>query len=137
MPTMEYVDVSESAAKTGFGIYGCPVGIDVRVWSECVRWTEEDNETQTYQEEKARLWEILYIGGAKLKMYPNEILSKECVAFQIHCIPRNGNSTEAVHVDLKIEPLQIGGMPGLIVRYLNVISVEIEPTKPGDLGLVG
>ncbi|HKO41783.1 MAG TPA: hypothetical protein VJU84_00710 [Pyrinomonadaceae bacterium] len=133
---MDYVDVSELVVDTGFGIYGCPVGIDMCVWNDCVQWNESDNEAQTQQEEGTRLWEILYVGGAKLQLDPDEILRKGFVTFQIHCITRDGTSTEAAHKDFKIEQSLMNGTLGLIIRYLDAESPSSEPPRLGDLGLV-
>lgn len=114
---MDFIDVSDVAKETGFGLFGCPVGLDARVWNECVGWNETDNETQDYQEEDARLWDILFVGGSKLQMNPNDILHKDFVQFQIYCLLRDGKSVESVPVNFKIEKTMLNGIHGLIVRY--------------------
>src|SRR5829696_1279627 len=134
--TMDYIDVSELAVDTGFGIYNCPVGIDVSVWNDCVHWNEKDNDAQIYQKEDARLLDILYVGGAKLQLNPDEILQKGYVTFQTHCIPRDGVSTEPTHKDFKIEQSLINGTLGLIVRYLDVGSPSLQPPTIADWGLI-
>ena len=112
-----YIDVSEVAQETGFGLFGCSVGIDKRVWSECVEWNETDNTIQDYQEEDARLWDILFVGGSKLQMNPNEILRNTFVKFQIYCLPRDGKSIESIIVNFKIEMVMLNGVHGLLIRY--------------------
>jgi hypothetical protein len=133
---MDYVDVSAFAKDLEFGKFGCPVRIDLRVWNECVQWTENDNQTQIYQEQDNRLLDILYVAGATLHLNPNEIREKGWVSFQIHCIPRDGKSIEARHMGFRIEQEIIDGTPGLIVRYNN-FATSIEKPGCGDLGLVG
>lgn len=115
--TFSYIDVTETAVGTGFGIYGCPVGIEPAVWEECVEWTDEDSKIQGYQDQDARLWDILFVGGAKLKMQPNEILLNERVDFQIHCIIRYTSDTESTPTKFSIEKALLKGTPGLIIRY--------------------
>lgn len=104
--------------------------------SDCVQWSEQDNEAQTYQEEDARLRDILWVGGAKLQLNAHEVFQKGCVTFHIHCIPRDGKSTESAHKDLKIEPFLMNGTPGLIIRYVDVANPTWEPHTIGDCGLV-
>ena len=122
--TGEFVDVSETAVNTGFGIFGCPVAVDKSVWNDCVQWTDQDNETQGYQDEDARLWDILFAGGAKLQFEPNAILQKESIGFEIYCIPRDGRSQEAVPMNFKIEKAMLLGTHGLIVRKADAIRKE-------------
>ena len=120
-----YIDVTNEATDTGFGIYGCPVGIDCAVWEECVEWTDLDSEIQGYQEQDARLWDILFVGGAKLQMSPNEILNTDRVTFQVDCILRYTSDTEPTSTEFSIEKALLKETPGLIIKRF-----ENEVNKP-------
>ena len=116
---MQTKDVTDAAKGTGFSIYGCPVHVDIDVWDKCVKWNESDNERQIYQEEDARLWDILFVGGSIMQMEPNKILKEGVVNFHTLCVLNDGSSTDAVQVNFKIHNENLDNTIGLLVA-LNI-----------------
>lgn len=114
---MQTKDVTDASEGTGFTIYGCPVHIDIDVWDRCVKWSDSDNDNQTYQEEDARLWDILFVGGSIMQMEPNRILKKGIVKFHILCVLNDGVSTNAVQVKFKIQEAKLDNTIGLLVSF--------------------
>jgi hypothetical protein len=90
------VDVGSTAQEAGFK---WPVALTSSVWADCVAWTEDDNRHQVYQDESGRLWDVLYMASHAIrtrKQSGNQLL------FQLYRVPRDGHSTEAVLVTLKL-----------------------------------
>jgi len=90
------VDVGSTAQEAGFK---WPVALSAAVWADCVAWTEDDNRHQVYQDESGRLWDVLYMASHAIrtsKQSGNQLL------FQLYRVPRDGHSTEAVLVTLKL-----------------------------------
>ena len=50
------VDAGPMAEEAGF--IG-PVALTSAVWEDCVAWTDTDNQRQVYQDQSARLWDVL------------------------------------------------------------------------------
>lgn len=80
------VDVSDVAKEVGFRI---PVALTSAAWAEYVVWAEADNNHQIYQDESARIWDVLWIGllGARKNREASKII------FQLYCIPRDSQTT--------------------------------------------
>ena len=92
----QLIDVSETAQEAGFTL---PVAMTATVWADCVTWTEDDNEGQAYQDESGRLWDVLnmaYHGIRTNKASGDQLL------YQLYRVPRDGHSTEAVLITLKL-----------------------------------
>ncbi len=88
------IEVSKELTE-GMGFI-LPLGILSEVWDECVAWTEEDTKRQVYQEEAARLNDLLYMFW---KAASEAIAST--MFFEIACIPRDGKSREVKDIKLK------------------------------------
>ena len=88
-------DVSTNAKEAGIK---WPVTLTVSVWSDYVKWSDEDNQRQTYQDESGRLSDLLWM--LRLAM---QKASGDCdrVNFSFYCIPRGGRRTKPVLVTLK------------------------------------
>ena len=114
----DYIAVTQTAEKVGlgFGALGASVALSRVVWEECVEWTDEDSERQTYQEQDARLWDVLFTGGGTLQLKVNQFLMERMHRYSVHCIPRDGTSTEAITVRLLIRPAEIRGQQWLVVE---------------------
>jgi hypothetical protein len=92
----QLIDVSETAQEAGFTL---PVAMTATVWADCVAWTDDDIEKQAYQDKSGRLWDVLYMayhGIRTNKACGNQLL------YQLYRVPRDGHSTEAVLVTLKL-----------------------------------
>ena len=115
----EYIAVTRTAEEVGlgFGIVGAPVALSRVVWEECVEWTDEDSERQTYQEQDARLWDVLFTGGGTLQFKANEFLKNRVHRYSVFCVPRDGTSTESITVRLLIRPAEICGQHWLVIEH--------------------
>ena len=102
----DHIEVTRTAEDAGFGYYevGAPVALTRRVWNTCVEWTETDNKKQCYQEQDARLWDVVAVGGATLKIRFDEFVRSQKHLYMIRCIPRDGRSTNAVETHFVMAP---------------------------------
>jgi len=90
------VDVGSKAQEAGFK---WPVALTAAVWADCVAWTEADSRKQVYQDESGRLWDVLYMASHAIRVSKR---SGDRLLFQLYRVPRDGHSTEAVLVTLKL-----------------------------------
>lgn len=116
----QFIDVSNEARDAGFT---CPVLIDRHVWDRCVKWTTADNDRQGYQEENARLWNVLHIPSMKLQFAiengHNEVdlFKPDGLLYDIFCLLR-GEGKEAAPVTLRVSPVVLdGNVDGLIISF--------------------
>jgi len=92
----QLIDVSETAQEAGFTL---PVAMTATVWADCVAWTDDDIEKHAYQDESDRLWDVLFMASHSIRTSKD---SGDQLLFQLYRIPRDGHSTEAVLVTLKL-----------------------------------
>lgn len=85
------VDVSHMSREAGFL---WPVAMTRAAWEDCVAWGEADSKRQTYQDERGRLWDVLWMGGQAARYGRDR--------FQLYRIPRGGRGTQARLVALKM-----------------------------------
>jgi hypothetical protein len=80
-----YIDVSNTAAEvgSGFNILKAPVMLSSKLWGICVEWSDEDTNEQEYQEQEARLWDILFVCGTTLEMNINSFISSMTHHFKL------------------------------------------------------
>jgi len=90
------IDVSETAQEAGFKY---PIALTAAAWADCVAWTENDNEKQTYQDESGRLWDVLYMASNGIRASKN---SGDRLLFQLYRVPCDGRSTKAERTSLKL-----------------------------------
>jgi hypothetical protein len=90
------VDVGSTSQEAGFK---WPVALTVGAWADCVAWTEDDSRQQIYQDESGRLWDVLYMASHAIRTSKR---SGDRLLFQLYRVPRDGQSTEAVLVTLKL-----------------------------------
>lgn len=109
------IDVTKTAAEAGFVL---PVGITKEAWDDCIKWSDEDTDLQTYQDESGRLWDVLWMSSLAARENRNE-----CdVNVHVYRVPRDGKSRHAQHVCLRM--LVGPGDHGEPVIY---IDVQDEP----------
>ena len=100
----KFIDVTRAAADAGFV---CRVHVSGKVWNQCCQWTAEDNERQCYQEQDARVWDVLFVPAMRLKMEvtnghtEQELLKPPGFQYQIYCVLR-GKSKDADLITLQI-----------------------------------
>ena len=90
------IDVSETAQEAGFKY---PIALTAAAWADCVAWTENDNEKQTYQDESGRLWDVLYMASHGIRASKP---SGDRLLFKLYRVPRDGQSTKAELTSLKL-----------------------------------
>ncbi len=69
------------------------------VWADCVAWSDDHSENQVYQDQSGRLWDVLYMASYEIR---NSNGSYNQMLFQLFRVPREGKSTEAEIVTLKL-----------------------------------
>ena len=77
------VDVSETAREAGFRV---PVAMTIAAWADTVEWTEADSKRQTSQDERGRLWDVVWMSYLAVRRGGME--SRK--AFQLLRVPRGG-----------------------------------------------
>ena len=90
------VDAGTMASEAGFK---WPVALTAEVWADCVAWTEDDSRQQVYQDQSGRLWDLVFMASHAIRSSKD---SGDQLLFQLYRIPRDGHSTEAVLVTLKL-----------------------------------
>ena len=90
------VDAGTMASEAGFK---WPVALTAAVWADCVAWTEDDSRQQVYQDESGRLWDVLYMASYAIRTSKR---SGDRLLFQLYRVPRDGQSSDAVLVTLKL-----------------------------------
>ena len=108
------VDAGPMAQEAGFK---WPVALTSAVWEDCVAWADDDIEKQIHQDQSGRLWDLLYMASHAIRTSKD---SGDRLLYELYRVPRDGYSTEAKPVTLK---LIIGpgdrGEPVITVLMLN------------------
>ena len=90
------VDAAPMAQEAGFR---WPVAITAAAWSDCVVWSDADNERQVHQDQSGRLFDVLYMAHHAIR---SSRRNGDRLTFQLFRVPRDGKSTEAVITTLKL-----------------------------------
>ena len=90
------VDAGPMAQEAGFK---WPVALTSAVWEDCVAWTDDDSRKKPFQDQSGRLWDVLYMASHAIRTSKD---SGDRMMFQLYRVPRDGHSTEAVLVTLKL-----------------------------------
>ena len=90
------IDATEMAREAGFK---WPVALTVAAWSDCVAWSDADNERQAYQDQSGRLWDVLFMASFAVRTANN---ANRQLQFDLQRIPRNGRSTTSQRLTLKL-----------------------------------
>ena len=90
------IDAGSMAREAGFK---WPVALTSTVWADCVAWTEDDSKQQVHQDQSGRLWDVLYIASHAIRTSNDP---GDRLLFQFYRVVRDGHSTEAVLVTLKL-----------------------------------
>ena len=108
------VDAGPMAQEAGFK---WPVALTSAVWEDCVAWTDDDIEEQIHQDQSGRLWDLLYMASHAIRTSKD---SGDRLLYELYRVPRDGYSTEAKPMTLK---LIIGpgdhGEPVITILMLN------------------
>ena len=90
------VEAGSMANEAGFK---WPVALTSAVWADCVAWTDADSRKQVHQDQSGRLWDALYMASHASRTSKD---AGDRLLFQLYRVPRDGNSTEAILVTLKL-----------------------------------
>lgn len=103
MTETDFVDVSATAAEVGagFNLLKAPVAVTRNLWELCVKWDANDTDEQGFQEEGARLWDVLFVCGNTIALQIQRFLQTMSHKYSIDVVPRDGQSTEAVKANLE------------------------------------
>ena len=68
-------------------------------WADCVAWSDTDSQTQVYQDQSGRLYDVIFMAFQAI------CLSREVgdrLLFRLYRVPRDGHSTDAELTTLKL-----------------------------------
>ena len=90
------IDVTAMACEAGFK---WPVALTHTAWCDYVAWTERDNRFQVHQDESGRLWDVLFMAFYAIR---TATAPGDRLLFSLYRVPKDGHSTEAEEVSLKL-----------------------------------
>ena len=90
------IDAGAMAREAGFK---WPVALTTAAWADCVAWSEDDSKHQVHQDQSGRLWDVLYMASHAIRTSKE---SGDRLLFQFYRVPRDGRSTKAELVTLKL-----------------------------------
>jgi len=90
------IDAGTMAREAGFK---WPVALTTAVWADCVAWSEDDSRQQVTQDQSGRLWDVIYMASHAIRSSKE---SGDRLLFRLCRVPRDGHSTDAVLVTLKL-----------------------------------
>jgi hypothetical protein len=90
------IDPGTMAAEAGFK---WPVAITADAWADCVAWSEDDSARQIHQDQDGRLWDVLFMAFYAVRTSQE---SGDRILFQLLRVPRDGRSTKAKLVTLRM-----------------------------------
>ena len=90
------IDPGTMAAEAGFK---WPVAITADAWADCVAWSEDDSARQIHQDQNGRLWDVLFMAFYAVRTSQE---SGDRILFQLLRVPRDGRSTKAKLVTLRM-----------------------------------
>lgn len=90
------IDVTAMAREAGFR---WPVALTHTAWCDSVAWTERDNRFQVHQDESGRLWDVLFMAFYAIR---TATAPGDRLLFSLYRVPKDGHSTEAEEVSLKL-----------------------------------
>ena len=90
------IDAGTMAQEAGFK---WRVALTADAWADCVAWTDDDSQKQVHQDQSGRLWDLVYMASHAIRTRKD---AGDRLLFQLYRVPRDGHSTEAVLVTLKL-----------------------------------
>ena len=90
------VDAGSTAQEVGFTI---PVALTSAVWADCVAWTDDDSRKNPFQDQSGRLYDVLFMASFAIRTSAN---AGDRLLYELYRVPRDGYSTEAKPVTLKL-----------------------------------
>ena len=90
------VDAGLMANEVGFKLQ---VALTSAVWSDCVAWTDDDSRKMPFQDQSGRLYDVLFMAAFAIRTSAE---SGDRLLYELYRVPRDGYSTEAKPVTLKL-----------------------------------
>ena len=90
------VDAGLMANEVGFKLQ---VALTSAVWSDCVAWTDSDSRKMPFQDQSGRLYDVLFMAAFAIRTSAE---SGDRLLYELYRVPRDGYSTEAKPVTLKL-----------------------------------
>ena len=90
------IDAGPMAKEAGFN---WPVALTAGAWADCVAWTDADGQQPVHQDPSGRLWDLLFMASHAIR---TRKAPSDRLLFQLYRVPRDGHSTEAVRVTLRL-----------------------------------
>jgi hypothetical protein len=90
------VDAGPTAKEVGFKLQ---VALTSAVWSDCVAWTDSDSQKNPFQDQSGRLYDVLFMASFAIRTSAD---SGDRLLYELYRVPRDGYSTEAKPVTLKV-----------------------------------
>ncbi len=112
------VDVSHTpeAKEAGFKF---DVVLTQKVFGDCVKWTEEDaKRTGNPQDEKGRLWDVLYMAAAAVRRFNRTKQQSNTITFQVMRQPRKPGKGRIVQLQTVLES-RSNFDPVIVIRFPN------------------
>ena len=95
------VDAGPIANEVGFKF---PVALTSAVWADCVAWTDSDSRKKPFQDQSGRLYDVLIMAAFAIQTSEDssDRLLYGVLLYELYRVPRDGFSTEAKPVTLKL-----------------------------------
>ncbi len=95
------VDAGPTAKEIGFRF---PVALTSAVWADCVVWTDSDSQKKPFQDQSGRLYDVLFMAAFAIQTSEDfsDRLLYGVLLYELYRVPRDGFSTEAKPVTLKL-----------------------------------
>ena len=90
------IDAGPTAKEVGFKF---PVALTSAVWADCVAWTDSDSQKKPFQDQSGRLYDVLFMAAFAIQTSAD---SGDRLLYELYRVPRDGYSTEAKPVTLKL-----------------------------------
>ncbi|WP_029131781.1 DUF6573 family protein [Sedimenticola selenatireducens] len=95
------IDAGPIAKELGFKF---PVAMTAAVWADCVAWTDSDSQKMPFQDQSGRLYDVLFMAAFAIQTSEesSDRLLYGMLRYELYRVPRDGFSTEAKPVTLKL-----------------------------------
>ena len=95
------VDAGPMARELGFKF---SVALTSAVWADCVAWTDSDSQKKPFQDPSGRLYDVLFMAAFAIQTSEesSDRLLYGMLPYELYRVPRDGFSTEAKPVTLKL-----------------------------------
>ncbi len=95
------IDAGPTVKEVGFKLQ---VALTSAVWADCVAWTDSDSQKKPFQDQSGRLYDLLFMAAFAIQTSEDssDRLLSGVLLYELYRVPRDGFSTEAKPVTLKL-----------------------------------